>query len=218
MRCIVNYSSGPYLRSAYRMQEKLDQVGYNDGRLLFSDVLPSGSKPHSEVPYMFKPYAILEAYNLGYTSVIWMDAPVYPAKSLNPLFDLLERDGYINFRNGWTNGEWTSDAALEYFGISRTEALRRPHSMACVMGFDFSRQDVVAVFDKWLKSAEYAYPGEWKNTGQASADSRCLGHRHDQSAISHYAYEAGWHFMSPSDGKLLTYGNEEGYLLYSKPV
>jgi hypothetical protein len=200
------------------MMDKLNQVGYNDGKLMFSDVLPSGSKSHQEVPYMFKPYAIKEAYNLGYRHILWMDAPVYPEKSVNTLFDIIERDGYLIFKNGWTNGHWTSDRALEYLGISREDAFNQPHAMACVMGFDLSREDVMAVFTKWMNASEHAYPGEWKNTGICSSDSRVLGHRHDQSIISTYAYQAGWNFMPTDENKLITYGNESDYILYSRPV
>lgn len=219
MRCIINYSSGRYVPSAIRQAGKIREVGYQGEYIQYLNTLPPNCYPHHEIPYHFKPMAFLDAYNQGYRQILWMDAPVYPAKSLDPLFETIERDGYLILLNGWSNGEWTSDRALLPLGMSREASFSQPHAMACVMGFDLSRTDVLMVFNKWMLSAMDAYPGPWKNeNGNCSSDDRVLGHRHDQSAISAFAYQAGWHFTPTSDGKILTYGNEEGYLLYSKPV
>lgn len=219
MRCVVNYSSGRYVASAIRQAGKLREVGYTGEYLQYLNTLPPNTKPHSEIPYHFKPMAMFDAFQQGYRQILWMDAPVYPARSIEPLFQTIERDGYLIFRNGWSNGEWTCDRALQSLGMSREESFNQPHAMACVMGFDLSRTDVLMVFNKWMLSAYDAYAGPWKNEdGNCSQDSRVLGHRHDQSAISAFAYQAGWHFTAPDDGNLLTYGNQDGYLLYSKPV
>ena len=218
-RCIINYSSGRYVRSAVRQKQKLDEVGYKDGYLTWLNHYPPGCYPHDVIPYHFKPMAFFDAYRQGYRNILWMDAPVYPARSLDPIFETIERDGYLIIRNGWSNGEWTADSALAPLKMSREHSFHEPHAMACVMGFDLSREDVMIVFNNWLQSALEAFPGPWINDkGQASSDSRVLGHRHDQSAISAFAHQAGWHFTPPDDGKLITYGNQEGYLLYSQPV
>lgn len=219
MRCIINYSSGRYVPSAIRQKAKLDEVGYDGAYIQWLNELPPGSLPHQQVPYHFKPMAFFDAYTKGYRQIIWMDAPVFPARSVEPLFQVLDRDGYLIFRNGWTNGEWTADRALQSLKMSREQSFSEPHAMACVMGFDLSRTDVLMVFNNWMLSAMDAYPGPWTNkNGEASPDVRVLGHRHDQSAISAFAHQAGWHFTAPADGQLITYGKQEGYLLYSQPV
>ena len=219
MRCIINCSSYPYTKNLKRQERKIRESTYTGEYLVYSHQWPPGALPHHIIPYHFKPMAFLDAYNRGFRQILWLDSPVYPARSMDPIFETIERDGYLIPLNGWSNGEWTCDAALKPLGMGRESSFSQPHAMACVLGFDLSREDVLRVFMKWKDSAPLAFPGPYKNDDcSCSSDVRVLGHKHDQSAISAFAYQAGWHFTPITDGKLLTYGNEEGYLLYSKPI
>lgn len=47
------------------------------------------------VPYSFKIFTMLEAYQLGYKNLLWLDSAVYPMKSLDPLFRKIENEGVL---------------------------------------------------------------------------------------------------------------------------
>lgn len=167
----------------------------SDARLVtFNDVLPTGSPTHQDRPYAFKVYAIKDALRMGATRVLWTDASVVAIKSLEPLWNLIERQGYWFSDNGeWNCGEWTCDSALEPLGITREEAFRIPQIAATAFGLDL-RQEIGRAF---LTELEYlsktsAFCGPWVNfNGEASPDKRVLGHRHDQTAASVIVWRMG---------------------------
>lgn len=47
------------------------------------------------VPYSFKIFTMLEAYQMGYKNILWLDSAVYPMKSLDPLFQKIENEGVL---------------------------------------------------------------------------------------------------------------------------
>jgi hypothetical protein len=95
--------------------------------------------------------------------------------------------------DGWTVGQWTSDAALDIYGVKREDALRMQLCYACVVGIDLSSEIGVTFLERWASLRDAgAFVGPWTNEGgAASADPRCLGHRHDQSAASWLAHDMG---------------------------
>lgn len=47
------------------------------------------------VPYSFKIFTMIEAYNLGYKNVLWLDASVYPLQNLELIFQKIREDGAV---------------------------------------------------------------------------------------------------------------------------
>lgn len=183
-----------YPKGQHRLSESLDSVRFLDDRLFWRDSVPQTSPPHNVIPYAFKPHAFLEARRQGYKSVLWVDSAVWAIKSLDPMFEYIEKEGYLLFRNGWSSGEWCSDAALKPLGITREESFAYPHLMACVMGLNFDDDKANAFLDEWVALANdgITFLGDWNNDKQqVSSDSRVLGHRHDQTAASIVAYRSG---------------------------
>ena len=219
-RCIVNYSSGGwYNNGSDRILRRLQETNYDGETLIFRNKLPVFSKKHSEVPYMFKPYAILEALEKGMQQIIWMDSSVYINKNVNTLFDIIEEQGYLILLNGgWNTGQWCSDNALEALEISREESFNIKHCMSGLFGFDFTRDEPTNLFYKFLHDAEKTFPGEWKNTGLTSKNPNVLGHRHDQTALSVYAHKANWNFTDPAINKIACYGKNEDYIVNFIPA
>jgi len=162
--------------------------------LTFRDCLPPGSPTHAQKPYAFKVYAILEAFRRGADTVLWADASVCPLNDFQPLWDIIDNQGYWLSKNGANNcGEWCSDAALPILGINRQWAYHIPQIWATSMGFH--RDSITA--RSFLCSLEClartdAFCGPWVNThGEASSDPRVSGHRHDQTAASVIADRLG---------------------------
>jgi hypothetical protein len=141
-RCIVNVATGEFY---CKMQNRLllstinciDNIFINtfnlpehsrslfDKRrgidlLLWQDCLPKGSRHHPESPYGFKVHAIKAAYEMGYTSILWVDSPAYAVKEdISPIFDKIEKDGYYAMSHIDPLDNWVGDTALMAYGFSR---------------------------------------------------------------------------------------------------
>lgn len=140
-RCIVNVATGDFY---CKMQERLrnsfkNSVDYmlfiggkgepipisrhkgKDIDLLFwYNTLPTGSRPHSESPYGFKAHAFKAAYDMGYTSILWLDSPAQAvAKDISPIFDKIEKEGYYAMSHIDPLENYVGDSALSVYGWNR---------------------------------------------------------------------------------------------------
>lgn len=190
-RLVVNVATGVYIAGQQRLKRALANHAENwTPGLYWTDEMPPGSPTHRRMPYAFKAWAIEAARLHGADLVLWADACILPIRSMEPLWDLIESKGYWFSRNGFQNGQWCSDAALPLLGITREEAFRQEHVVATTFGLNF-RSKIGATFaSEYLRLAQNgSFRGPWTNNGgEASADPRVTGHRHDQSAASVIAH------------------------------
>jgi hypothetical protein len=203
-KCIVSFADGVgnYAKAMMRLELSLKQVGYGgeyERVKLINDYAHIESPFHKgtpdAVPYAFKAYSIKKAIDEGMRYILWLDSVVYATKSLTPVFNHIQEHGYLLLDNiGYSIGDYSSDACLSKFHMTREEAFNSPMIMACVMGFDV--QNIVANnFLKWYIDAAsdgVSYLGDWTNQNlQVSQDMRVKGHRHDQSVASIFAKQLG---------------------------
>ena len=190
-KCVVSFAdgTGSYRKKLQRLEQSLK--GNFDGDFLgFTDYKQIGSPTHSEIPYAFKPYAIQKAIDLGYEQILWCDSPIYAKQSIQPVFDHIATHGFLFFDNiGYSLGDYTNDATLKHFNITRDQSWKIQMIMACCMGFRIGGhrmfQVVQDMFNKYKAVASELYPGEWDNDDLTeSMDLRVKGHRHDQSVMS----------------------------------
>jgi hypothetical protein len=135
-----------------------------------------------------------QAMDDGYDYIIWCDSAVYLIAPVHVIYNQLEVDGYMLVLNGWTTGQWCSDAALKTLGITREESFTLPHLMANMMGFDTRREECRQFIKQYYEKANdgITFHGAWHNRDkQVSNDPRVLGHRHDQTAASVIAWRLG---------------------------
>ena len=204
---ISNLGGHPYCLSLPRFRHAFSRFSPNTEIISFSD-LPTGCPPHSEVPYAFKPYGIQQVVKSGFKKIIWADCSIYPVSSLEPAWEILEKQGYLWLNNGHNCGVWTCDSALWSLGITRTEAFHIPQTATGFFGLNFEHACVRQFMDAWLRLAKTkAFFGPHNNDDlQASADPRVRGHRHEQTAASVLSYFLGfnlqWHM------NWITYGGE----------
>jgi hypothetical protein len=154
----------------------------------FEDI---ASPTHKEKPYAFKLFAINYVRLLGYDIVIWCDSPVRLIKPIADWIPEIEKVGVYLQQDGWTIGQWANDRALDWFGVSREEALNLPNCYACIIGFDF-RHPVSHLFLAMWKDAldNGIFNGNWNNSNNTeSMDPRCMGHRHDQTCAELSAHK-----------------------------
>jgi hypothetical protein len=171
-KCVVSFAdkAGSYQSKMKRLEQSLK--GNFDGDFLgFTDYKEIGCEPHSVIPYKFKPYAIQKAIDLGYEQILWCDSPIVAIKSIQPVFDHIEKHGYVFFDNiGHPLGKWTNDGSLRYFNKTREEALNIKMIMACCMGF--KKLESSFILNWYTDLADLLYPGSWNE------------HRHDQTVMS----------------------------------
>jgi hypothetical protein len=129
-----------------------------------------GAPKHSENPYAFKLYAIKKVRDMGYKKVLWLDASVVAVKDFMSIFEWIEDKGLFFEHSGWAAGQWSNQACLDYFNISREDAMKMPMYSAGFSGFDFTNPLAVQFFRNWWKAME---AGAFKGS---HAD-----HRHDMT-------------------------------------
>lgn len=151
--------------------------------------------------------------------MLWLDSSIVVVRPLDPLYEEIERRGYLLFRNGGARvGEWSSDAFLEWYGIDRGEAMAIPEVVGTAIGLDLRSEVGRSFLDAWMAGALAGTPfrgrpepfaereayedSRWNRSNAVSADSRVLGHRHDQSVASVLAFRAGMTLTSSGYGSL----------------
>jgi hypothetical protein len=166
-----------------------------------------------DVPFAFKPYCLAEAREHGGKLLLWLDSSCVAVRSLEPIFEQIERDGYILFRNGSHRvGEWASDEALGALGLSRDQAMEMPEVNAAVIGLNTSSPVSNSFLERWHRAARegLAFRGvsdqlhdrkdyqnvKWNRGARVSPDPRVRGHRHDQTVAGVLATQLGMRLSS----------------------
>lgn len=173
-RCIVNVSTKKYTKGQKRLATSL-RNNTDAAILLFDSEDAVGAEPHADNNYAFKPRAMIKAYEAGYRQILWLDASMRAIKSLDPIFEIIERDGYFFQDSGWPNSRWTTPEAKAYFGTDEGDMLS-----SGVLGLDLDSEIGYAFFDKWTQAMrDGMFNGSWDV------------YRHDQSAASLIAFNMG---------------------------
>ena len=221
-RTVVNVATDSWIRMQDRLIREMHL--YGEHVMYWRQQLPPGSPPHREAgicaaanvdairPYAFKAYALKAAADQGFTSLLWCDSSVRPLRSLAPLWERIERDGYWICDNGWRNDVWTADEAYddlfhdEDAGRQRAMNFTIHHVVATAFGLSLTHPLGRAFLDEYylLASETRAFCGPWQNTNHPDAAGvnnghprgpcgppHVRGHRHDQTAASVIAWRLG---------------------------
>lgn len=225
-KVVVSFADGAgnYAKALMRLEQSLRSVHFDGEFKGINDYGHINSPLHkgpNSVPYAFKALSIKKAIEEGADLLLWCDSPVYATKSLDPVFKDIEENGYLLFDNiGFSIGDYTSDACLNYFGMTREESFEKKMLMACVMGFNLHDPKAKAFLQEYYDQHVIlsCYPGDWVNNNlQVSSDMRCKGHRHDQSVASILAYK---HNMAITNAQstYFAYESHKGVVPVSKSV
>lgn len=207
--CIVNVGFGAwYAKGSRRLERSLIHHGFPGAIKCWTDELPPGSPTHQECPYGMKPHAIQWALDQGHKSILWLDSSAWCVKYPRVHEQAMGRDGYYLVGNGeWRADQWTNDACLQHFGITREQARDIPLVSGGIIGLDF-RNEIAREFMARYKNAKEAgvFKGSWTAVSSEGSGDRYRGHRHDQSCASIIAHQLG-----------LLLHPEETYDMYYKP-
>lgn len=225
-KVVVSFADGAgnYAKALMRLEISLKQVGFDGtwkGINDYEHILSPQHKGPNSVPYAFKPYSMEKAINEGADLLLWTDSAVYATKSIAPIFKHIEDKGYLLFDNvGFSIGDYTSDACLEKWGMSRKEAFESQMLMCCVMGFNLNNPAAIEFLRKYIDAASdgVSYPGDWTNENlQVSRDMRVKGHRHDQSTASIIAKQMGLEITN-AQSTYFAYSEHKGKLPLSSDI
>lgn len=215
-RCVVSLATADKSYPEYldRLERSLEQVGFVGEFMCWRPgSFPVDCPAHMDVPFAFKPYCLAEAREHGGKLLLWLDSSCVAVRSLEPIFDQIERDGYILFRNGHHRvGEWASDEALGALGLSRDQAMEMPELNAAVIGLNTSSPVSNSFLERLRRAAQkgLAFRGvsdqlrdrkdyqdvKWNRGARVSPDPRVRGHRHDQTVAGVLATELGMRLSS----------------------
>lgn len=231
-RVILNVADGRYLpyqdRLAHTLKEKCKALDHAD-ILFWREELPPNSPTHKSSPYSFKLFAIQDALNRGYKTIIWCDTSCVGVGNLSPMVFRIEREGHFFVIGGDKLGNWTNDYALDHFGLTRDQVFTLKWQLlgGTIYGFDFTRHATATLFDKWkdcqargmfegayFNSHQSTFAGDQhrKSEGFVSNDERCKGHRHDETCISFIAQSQGMKLTGLGD---LFQGDKEDTVMRS---
>lgn len=180
-RAIVSFANrtGNYVKALARLSDSLRDNFQGDFFAWIGEEA-LGSPKHSDNPYAFKIHAIDKAIERGYTQILWLDSSFYAIKNVEPLFEIIKRDGLLMQDSGCYLGDWTNDRTLEYFDIDRETAKMIPMFLAGFLGIDIKNKLASDFYLLWKESMLKGYfKGSWDN------------HRHDMSCASAIAYNMG---------------------------
>ncbi len=194
MKAIINFATGHYMKGQERLRQSLVDQGFDGLFMGFNHESQIGSPQHELNPYAFKVYAFEKVLSMGYKKILWVDASVWAVKPLDPIWASLEEKGYMKEYAGHLVGTWANDATLNYFGVTRDEAMKMEmHANGGFFALDFDTDIAKEFFEKWKASMMAGmFKGAWANANNSeSTDPRCQGHRHDMTCGSIIANQLG---------------------------
>lgn len=202
-RAIVSFANrtGNYVKALARLSDSLRDNFQGDFFAWIGEEA-LGSPKHSDNPYAFKIHAIDKAIEQGYTQILWLDSSCYAIKNLEPLFDVIKRDGLLMQDSDCMLGDWTNDETLSYFGIERETAKQIPMFSAGFFGLNTKDIKATQLYLSWKVSMLKGYfKGSWDN------------HRHDMSCASAIAYNMGITKLYKPHNSLMQYAG-----IYDHPL
>lgn len=190
---VVTFASGRYAPFGDRLRFLLGRVSPDIDVFVFSHESEIGSPSHRGVPYAFKVYAVEAVRDKGYEVVMWCDSILQPVRPLETIIPEIERVGVYLAEDGWKTGMYANDRCLDYFGVTRDQAMEISAVWACFMGFDFKNPVTHEFMRRWKKAChDGIFAGNtFNNNASESKDPRCRGHRHDQSCAELISYQMG---------------------------
>ena len=192
-RAIINVcnTAGNYPQGQDRLKQSLKKYGESDFYGFIGENKVNAPL-HSVVPYAFKPFAMEYLRQKGYDLIMWADASMYAVKSLNKLWDIIERKGWLMEESGHYLGQWCNDRALKNMGITREKAMQITMYSAGMTGLNLHNEKAVNFLNDWL---------EFAKDNETFVGSH-VDHRHDMSVASFLAskykmdYERGGTYLA----------------------
>ena len=156
--CIV--SSAPYDNNRNilleGLVEQLHSTGFN-GYIYYrigGYPNPTGKEiRYAGVPYAIKIFMMMEAYNLGFNKILWLDSSIYPLKDPSFFFKLIEKFGAIfhahaNIRANRKSIFYKTRKIIK--AVTQKDPLKPVYIPAGIFGLDFSKKKCKKFLNNYL--------------------------------------------------------------------
>lgn len=165
-RCVVCSVpfNGKYPSYVNTFIQGLKKTGFNGYFLYYIGGWPNPTGReirYVSVPYCFKIFAMLEAYTLGFNHVLWIDSACYPLRNIEPLFQIIARDGALL---NWHNPS-EADRRLIFpgtrqllFDLTRVDVLKTKFINSIVMGIKMDSPEAKRFLQKYYELVELGTP------------------------------------------------------------
>jgi len=182
--CIINVAIGEgYQRIQKRMEKSVLEHGFKGDVLLWQDW--ANDMFPKDCIYNIKAGALFEAILRGYRRILWLDASIYAVNDVNPILDIISKDGYYFWKNGNNAAQECNDKCLDYYGIIRDKAEDIPMLGSGMFGIDLDTRIGQNIAVCFMQAAiDGIFIGKRGANKIESKDPRFLHHRQDQSALS----------------------------------
>jgi hypothetical protein len=189
-RVIVNAHNGVgwYPRGQERLRQSLQ--GHPEALCLYND-FPNDLFSKSN-GYNVKPSALYEAAKT-YSQLLWLDCSCWVIKDLQPIWDIVDSQGYYFINSDFNCSTYCNDKSLEYFGITRDEAENIAMISSGCFAIDLKTEKGALIYQIFIQSAI----DNIFDNGTGSQDPRFIAHRHDQSALSIILHKLGCSIENP---------------------
>lgn len=173
--CIVMYAScnsdtfdkkTPYGSRLLKIVDELKQSGYQ-GHILYRiggyPATAQGGLKFSHIPYSFKVLSFLEAFQLGYKNVLWIDCSVHPTTNLSQIFKRIQKDGYFFLTNNVNlhfdySYHILPDQTIAEWGTNFAELQHIKHIWAGIIGISYNTLKGRSFFDEWYRLTSDTLP------------------------------------------------------------
>lgn len=174
-RCIVMFSSynfdATFGKELYSTKMNavicdLAEEGYK-GHVLFYlggyPMLAQGGLRLAHVPYSFKILSLIEASQMGYQDVLWIDTSVHPTNDLSEVFSTIEKTGYFLLANGLNMAYdydygIIPDTTVTSCDLSVSDLSNIPHIVAGIMGISFRTPSQHDFLNEWYRMTAATWP------------------------------------------------------------
>ena len=213
--CILNFATRTnptYIKGQKRLARSLKEQGFEGDFITWNAEHQFDCPQHKRIPYAFKPYTLDWARKEGYDTALWLDTSFWAIKPVEPVFKIIDEEGYLIQNDGNRLGNWSHDKCLKKFGITRDEAMQvRMFSAGCT-GLNFHNKTAIEFLDLWIEASKdgESFQGPWKNSKSViSKDSRCKGHRHDMTIGTLIANDLSMKYQKA--WSIFTYGRNKNF-------
>jgi hypothetical protein len=178
-RCIILFSSynqdynqwdsfSNYADKVNRLISELHQTGFK-GHVVYRiggfPLEEKGGVRLIHVPYAFKLLSFIEASQMGYDEVLWVDLSMHPTNDLSSLFTSIKDRGYLLLGNDSSLGydynfslPLLPDVAVKHVGVSVAELDHIPHVICTIVGLSFRHQKSHDIISEWLRLTALTHP------------------------------------------------------------
>lgn len=169
-KCVICYASFPngspirdYPRAIQYLIASLKHFHF-DGHVIYQiggwPNVKGGRLAFADVPFGFKPFLFEEVRNLGYQSILWLDACCVPVKSLNPIFDHIQRYGlcFYSYNSPFQWREFNKGYCflMPHFHLSPSEYYEEISSQ--IVGIHTPNPHANQLLNAWIEAAEKKVP------------------------------------------------------------